>query len=78
MNVAESAAELRFLIEHLKADLEAIESRAGRLPVPDPIIYNAIVRSMERVKGVDMRRLRTKILPQERRGLLKAGPSRTK
>ena len=78
MNVAESAAELRFLIKHLKADLEAIESRAGRPPVPDPIGYHAIVRSMERVKGVDMRRLRTKILPQERRGLLKAGPGRIK
>ena len=31
---------------------------------------------MARVKGIDMRRLRTEILPQERRGLLKAGPGR--
>lgn len=78
MNDAETAAELRFLIKHLKADLEAIELRAGRPPVPDPITDHAVVRYMERVKGVDMRRLRTEILPHERRGLLKAGPGRNK
>ena len=35
-----------------------------------------MVRYMERVKGMDIRRLRTEILPHERRGLLKAGPGR--
>lgn len=33
---------------------------------------------MERVKGIDMRRLRKEILPHERRGLLKAGADRIK
>ena len=33
---------------------------------------------MERVKGIDMRRLRTEILPHECRVMLKAGPGRIK
>ena len=78
MTDAETAAELCALIRHTKADLEAIEARVGRPPVPDPITDHAIVRYMERVEGIDMGRVRTEILPQERRGLLQAGSGRIK
>ena len=74
----EHAAELRHYIRHLQIELSAIEKRSGRPPTPDPISDHAIVRYMERVKGIDMRRLRSEILPHERRSLLAAGPSRIK
>jgi hypothetical protein len=78
MNDLETAAELRHLIKHLQAEVRAIEARSGKPPTPDPISDHAIVRYMERVKAIDMRRLRTEILPHERRGLLSARPGRTK
>lgn len=78
MTDLELAAELRYYIRHLQAELKAVEQRAGKPPAPDPISDHAVVRYMERVKGIDMRRLRTEILPHERRGLLKAGPGRIK
>ena len=58
--------------------MKAIEVRSGNPLTPDPVSDHAILRYMERVKDVDMRRLRTEILPHERRGLLKAGPGRIK
>ena len=76
MEDLEHAAELRHYIRHLQAELSAIEKRSGRPPTPDPIPDHAIVRYIERVKGIDMRRLRSEILPHERRGLLAAGPGR--
>ena len=76
MNEMETAAELRHLIKHLQAEVKAIEAGSGRPLPPKPISVHAIVRSMARVKGIEMRRLLTEILPHERRGLLKAGPGR--
>ena len=72
------AAELRRYIRHLQAELKALEVGGRTPPAPDPISDHAVVRYMERVKGVDMRRLRAEIPPHERRGLLKAGPGRIK
>lgn len=74
----EIAAELRHVIKHMQGELKIIEARTDRPPAPDPISDHAIVRYMERVKGIDMRRLRTEILPHKRRGLLKVGLGRIK
>lgn len=70
----EYAAELRRYIRLLQAELKGIEGRAPKAPAPDPISDHAVMRYLERVKKVDMRRVRTEILPHERHGLLQAGP----
>ena len=78
MTDADIAADLRHVIKHLQGELKAVEARAGKPPTPDPITDHAIVRYIERVKGIDMKRLRAEILPDDRRGLLAAGPGRIK
>lgn len=70
------AANLKRYIRHLQAELTALESGTKISAPPDPISDHAGLRYMERVKGIDMRRLRAEILSHERRGLLKAGPGR--
>jgi hypothetical protein len=72
------AAELRRYIRHLQAELKAAEGETPAPPAPDSISDHAIVRYMERVKGIDMRRLKSEILPHERRHLLTAGAGRIK
>lgn len=78
MTDADIAADLRHVIKHLRGELKAVEARAGKPPTPDPITDHAIVRYMERVKGVDMRRLRAEILTDDRHALLAAGLGRIK
>lgn len=72
------AAELKRYIRPLQAELKTVEGRAGKLPAPDPISDHAVVRYLERVKFIDMRRLRAEILPHERRGLLATAPGKIK
>ena len=78
MTDADSAAELRRYIRFPQAELKVVEGRAPKPSVPDPISDHAVMRYLERVKKVAMRRPRTEILPHERRGSLQAGPGRIK
>ncbi len=72
------AAELRRYIRHLQAELKVAKGQTSAPPAPDPISDHAIFRYMERVKGTDMRRLKSEILPHERRHFLAAGAGRIK
>ena len=78
MDGIEYAVELRRYIRLLQAELKAIEGHAPKAPAPDPISDHAVMRYLEGVKNVDVRWVRTEILPHERRGLLQAGPGRIK
>ena len=78
MTDAEYAAELRRYIRHLQIELKVVEGRGEVQPVPDPISDHAVMRYLERVKKVDMRRVRMEILPHERRRMLQAAPGRIK
>jgi hypothetical protein len=72
------AAELRRYIRHLQAELKVAKGQTSAPPAPDLISDHATFRYMERVKGIDMRRLKSEILPHERRHFLATGAGRIK